>query len=101
MQQHVILFLCHAEFSGRSEVPYAQAPVVGSEYECILFVAQPKPAPDYEVARSRLSKHGWANVHIKSAGPFQSESVNAQQWQAFQHHYEECLVHGDSVVWYA
>lgn len=97
---HVILFLCRAEFSGRSDVPYAQAPITGSSHDCILFVAQPGDSPDYETARAILAKHGWINAHFKRAGPFQPESVNADQWRVFQSYYEECLEHGDSVVWY-
>jgi len=101
MPMRVILFLCRAEFSGHSEVEYAEAPTVGSEHDCILFVAQAIETPDYEAAHCLLSKHGWINARIKSAGPFQPESVNSQQWRVFQHNYEECLEHGDSVVWYA
>jgi hypothetical protein len=101
MQQHVVLYLCSAEFSGLSEIPYAQAPVVGSEHSCMLFVTQANGAADYEIARSRLAKHGWVNARIQRVGPFQPESVNPQQWQVFQRHYEECLEYGDSVVWYA
>lgn len=101
MQVHVFLFLCRAEFSGQSEIPYAEEPVAGSEHDCILFVAQESDTPSCEGAHSRLAKHGWINARIKRVGPFQTESVNSQQWQVFQRNYEECLEAGDSLVWYA
>jgi hypothetical protein len=101
METCVVLFLCTAEFSGHSETPYTQAPETGSEHNCILFLAQPDETPDWDTARERLAKHGWVNAHIKRAGPFQLESVNSQQWQVFQRNYEDCLQHGESVVWYA
>ena len=101
MQVHIFLFLCRAEFSGQSEIPYSQEPPVGSEHDCILFVAQQSDTPDHEIARSKLAEHGWINAHIKRVGPFQPENVNSQQWQAFQRNYEECLEHGDSIAWYA
>ena len=100
MQLHVTLFLCQAEFSGQSEVPYAVPPAVGSEHKCILFLAQPGTEPDFDAARERLAKHGWIKAHIQRAGPFQPESVNSDEMQVFQHHYEECLEYGDSIVWY-
>ena len=101
MKQHVILYLCKAQFTGGSAVPYAQAPEIGSFHDCILFLSQANQEPDYTAAKSRLSKHGWSDVEIRRAGPFQPESVNPQQMAVFQHHYEECLEHGDSLVWYA
>ena len=101
MQVHVFLFLCRAEFSGRSEIPYSQEPELGAEHDCILFLAQNSDVPDHSSARSALAKHGWINVEIKRVGPFQPETVNSQQWSAFQHNYKECLDLGDSVAWYA
>ncbi|HEX8778172.1 MAG TPA: hypothetical protein VF738_08630, partial [Rhodanobacter sp.] len=100
MRVRVFLFLCRAQFSGQSEISYAEEPALGSEHDCILFVAQQCDKPDYDDARSRLAKHGWVNAHIKRAGQFQPESVNSQHWQVFQRNYEECLEVGDSIVWY-
>jgi len=101
MQQQVILYLCRAQFAGDSAVPYKQAPEVGSSHDCILFVAQSSSIHDFETARTLLAKHGWSHIEMKSAGPFQPESINPQKMRVFQHHYEECLEHGDSVAWYA
>ena len=100
MQLHVVLFFCRAEYSGKSEVPYSDPPATGSEHNCILFMAQPRSEPDFEAARSRLAKHGWIKAHIRRAGPFKPESANSDEMRVFQRHYEECLEHGDSVVWY-
>jgi len=101
VKKHVILYLCKAQFTGDSAVPYAQAPQIGSFHDCILFVSQAIQEPDYGAAKTRLSKHGWSDVEMRRAGPFQPESVNPQQMAVFQHHYDECLEHGDSLVWYA
>lgn len=101
MQVHVFLFLCRAEFSGRSEIPYSHEPDVGSEHDCILFVAQQSNTPDHEAAHTRLARHGWINARIERVGSFKPESANSQQWQAFQRNYQECLEHGDSIAWYA
>lgn len=101
MTQHVILYSCRAQFTGGSAVPYAQAPKIGSLHDCILFVPQPTQEPDYGAAKTRLSRHGWSDAEMRRAGPFQAESVNSHQMAVFQHHYEECLEHGDSLVWYA
>jgi len=35
------------------------------------------------------------------AGAIQPESVNSPQMSVFQHYYEACLEHGDSLAWYA
>jgi len=99
--KHVVLYLANARFSGQGSIPYSQAPEVGSLHDCILFVSQNVAEHDFDSARGLMEKHGWSEVQFKRAGPFAAESINAQQMRAFQHHYEECLQHGDSLVWYA
>lgn len=96
-----MLYLCKAQFVGGSVISYAEAPEIGSLHDCILFVLQSAPDHDFEAARSLLAKHGWADPEIKRVGQFQSESINPRQMRVFQHYYEECLQHGDSLVWYA
>ncbi|CAE6781149.1 hypothetical protein XA1311A_24050 [Xanthomonas arboricola] len=101
MTQHVILYLCRAQFAGSSAIPYATPPEVGSSHDCILFVSQDSPDHDFAAAHALLAKHGWTDSEMRRAGTFQSESINPQQMRVFQHHYEECLEHGDSLAWYA
>ena len=101
MIQHVILYLCRAQFTGDSAIPYGVSPVIGSSHDCILFVLQNDSDYDFVGARGLLAKHGWTDSEMKRAGPFQAESINPEQMSVFQHHYEECLEHGDSLVWYA
>jgi len=99
--KHVVLYLSNARFTGQSAIPYDQPPEVDSPHDCILFVSQSDAAHDFDSARGLMEKHGWLDVQFKSAGPFVAESINSQQMRVFQHHYEECLKHGDSLVWYA
>jgi len=66
----------------------------------MLFLAQPGSEPDFEAARSRLAKHAWIKADIRRAGPFQPDSVNSDEMRVFHRHYEECLEHGGSIVWY-
>ena len=101
MQQHVILYLCRAKFAGGTAITFAQAPEIGSSHDCILFVSQADPDHDFVAPRGLLAQHGWTDSEMRRAGPFQSESINPQQMRVFQRHYEECLEHGDSLVWYA
>ena len=101
MRRHIVLYLLTARFAGAAEIPYEQAPEIGSSHDCILFVSQARADHDFDFARALMKRYGWADIEFSRAGPFSPESINSQQMSVFQRHYEECVQHGDALVWYA
>lgn len=100
MRQYVVLYLCKATFDEVRSIPYSDPPAPGSTHDCILFLRQPSQEPKLDQTRIAMGVHGWHQVEFRRTGLIESESINSPQWQVFQLHYEECLEHGNSLVWY-
>ncbi|HEY1382554.1 MAG TPA: hypothetical protein VGF43_03015 [Dongiaceae bacterium] len=100
MSQTVVLYKCEATFAGETSFTYAEYPAIGSVHGCILFVSQPDDQVDTQRAIEIFAQWGWSSVEIASVKPIQPESLSDPSMHVFRRHYEECLEHGDSLVWY-
>ena len=99
-RQHVILYRGRARFTGVSEIEYKQSPEINSRHDVILFVRQLDAQPHRAKVDDVAKFHGWDELELISVGPLDAESLNDASMKVFRHHYEECLEHGDSLVWY-
>src|SRR5471032_2525573 len=101
MNEHrVVLYRGRAKFAGSSQVPYRQPPELGAIHDIILFVKQHDAEPTSHRANEVATFHGWCEFDLLSVGSIEPESLNDPTMKVFHHHYEECLRHGDSLVWY-
>jgi hypothetical protein len=100
MPPTIMLYKCEAAFTGRTSAPYGAYPTLNSVHGCILFLRQADGQADADHAIEILAQWGWTNVVIKAAKPIQAESLNDPSMHVFRKYYEECLEHGDSLVWY-
>ncbi|PHR00409.1 MAG: hypothetical protein COB32_12990 [Halomonas sp.] len=79
---NIYIYSFEGSYSGSSEYEF-QAPHMGAEHKCILFVLQETDVCDFAGAKEEIRKFGFKNIVNLKGKPILVESLNSDKGKKF------------------